>query len=294
MAIWIELNGGLGNQLFQYAFAKTLQSQSKYKVYLTSEKKYSVNSRRKLELNKFQISLKIKDHTNTFDFFDRLICRLKLSSIARKECREKKKNPYQEIIIDNHKEAIDMHLIKNQSYLIGFYQKFSYLANIKKTLLKEFRLNLPLSQENAQMLDAIKKTKSVSLHIRRGDFLSHSGVVVLEKDYFEKALARMEKEIGEDFIVYVFSEDLDWARENIKPKQETIFVNINDDKNVVFDLELMKNCKHNILSNSTLAWWAGFLNTNKYKVVIAPQKYMHENGYYNKDIHDPSWIQIED
>ena len=115
-------------------------------------------------------------------------------------------------------------------------------------------------------------------------------MITLNTDYYKKAV-KMIKEKVKKPVFYVFSDDTEWCKQNLYLGVELIFP---DDGNLggYHVLEMMKNCKHNILANSSLSWWAGYLNNNPNKIIIAPEKFCHFEGSVDEDFLPKEWIKI--
>ena len=166
-----------------------------------------------------------------------------------------------------------------------------FFKKYRADLLKKFTLREELDTINKKMLAKIKSHKnSVAIHIRRGDYVNHKSFGgVCEKEYFEEA---MKKFIGlEDIHFFVFSNDINWVKENIKFPAPYTFVNINDEENGYKDMWLMKHCSHTIIPNSTFSWWGAWLNENPNKIVIAPKCWSRGCGKNDRIPED--WIKID-
>ena len=173
---------------------------------------------------------------------------------------------------------------------------YKYYQDYREQLLKIFTLKEKLNEKNQKMLDDIKSHKnSVSIHVRRGDYLSQTysnlGLLSNEK-YYKKAMKLFDNK--EDVVFYVFSNDIPWCKENIKSdKFLIVYVDINDELHGYFDIWLMKHCKHNIIANSTFSWWGAWLNENPDKIVTIPEDFYKKSK--NKiELALPEWIKIED
>ena len=168
-----------------------------------------------------------------------------------------------------------------------------YCKKYRKILQKDLTLKEELSPENKDMLAKIKSTNSVSVNIRRGDYLRYR--MDIDIIYQQRAIEYIKEKVKDPHF-FIFSNDPDWVKENLKIDSPTTYVNINDTINGHFDFELIKNCKHNIIANSTFSWWAAWLNDNKEKIVCAPDPWIKAlpslNGTYEHTIPE-GWVRIK-
>lgn len=142
---------------------------------------------------------------------------------------------------------------KNSMYIRGYFQSPRYFDNIRNKLLEEFTPKKPLSKENLQVLDKIQKCNSCSIHIRRGDYIDLQKIHgLLSIDYYRQATNFIKKKTKEP-VFFVFSNDIDWCKSNLKIPAQTIYVNHNSREEVFFDIWLMKHCKNNIIANSSFS-----------------------------------------
>ena len=148
-----------------------------------------------------------------------------------------------------------------------------------------------MTREMAAQIDA---RKSVSLHVRRGDFVnnpqtfSHHGVC--EPGYYREAIGKI-KEQHTDLEVFVFSDDMDWAKANITTDLPVTFVN-GAGRQDFEDLYLMSLCRHNIIANSSFSWWGAWLNPNPEKIVVAPARWFNDKNTDTKDLLPPEWVKL--
>ena len=190
----------------------------------------------------------------------------------------------------------------DEKFVFGFFQSIQNVAPIRDILLKELKVKTEPSEANRSMLQAIASKNAVCLHIRRGDFLNPrwKNLQICDYDYYSKAIDIM-LEKTENPVFYIFSntsEDLKWIAQNYRFPQkypgteQPIEINYVDLNNPDYEeLRLMYTCKHFIISNSTFSWWAAWLSENKDKIVCAPERW---NLEYEDDykIYDPSWIKV--
>jgi hypothetical protein len=231
----IKLYGGLGNQMFQYAFGKAQE-------HLGIDVQFDINprgdaSRRPFILDKFKTNIK---HGN-------------LS--GRKVVKERKSGFRNDL------------LLRDRCSFIGYWQHPDYSKDILPQLQREFCVKDEFyTKEFLKLKNEITNCNSISLHVRRGDYVT-IGMFVTELDYYLRAI-KFITTIKDNPIIYVFSDDMDWCKENFV---DVKYIHLQD----YLDFELMKLCKSNIITNSTFSWWAARLNPNPDKVVIAPEQWQH-------------------
>ena len=180
---------------------------------------------------------------------------------------------------------------------------FDYCANYhtfeayREDLLKEFTFAEHPNAQNKVLLDEIKKTNSVSVHIRRGDYLNEANKNLFytpSVEWYKCAMEMMEKHVDAPHY-YFFSDDIAWVRENFAEMSNATFVDVNHGADTYNDMRLMSACRHNIIANSTFSWWGAWLNTNTDKVVIAPARYYineESNTRYRKSMLPKEWIML--
>ena len=168
------------------------------------------------------------------------------------------------------------------NYYIGYWQAYRYILDL------EFKLKDSQNLINTKVKEKILNSNAVSIGVRRGDYVK-LGVIICDIEYYKKAINLIDKKLDNP-IFYIFSDDIQWCRKNIKLSDKHFFVEAN--KDTPFEnMELMSLCKHNIISNSTYEWWGAFLNKNEKKIVIYPKKWKFYETKKNKLI--PSdWIKI--
>lgn len=252
----MRLFGGLGNQLFQYAFLFALSRQGE-KARLEASS-YEYDDKRVCELHHFHISLPIEGGPPPWAFRKSRIpaCLRSLFSAPKyPHFREEKRHGF-----DPGLTAPP----RCHTYFKGYFQTEQYFLHCREQLCREFRLKTPLTQENARVLEDIRSCCSISLHIRRTDYLSNPYLSPPPLEYYLRSMAEMEGRLRaagvpqESLRYFVFSDDIEWARQNLSPALPHVHVDINDGGAGYFDLELMRNCRHHIIANSTFSWWAAW------------------------------------
>ena len=177
-------------------------------------------------------------------------------------------------------------------YLSGYWQSEKYFSVIRETLLKEFSLKLLLSKEAEILKNKItSNNRSVSIHFRRGDYVHLASACTYhgttELDYYHSAIAALKTKIGNPSF-YIFSDDINWVKENFKIENASYVEGLKSHE----DLELMKNCNHNITANSSFSWWGAWLNNNPAKTVIAPKQWFKDTTNDTSDLIPTAWLKI--
>lgn len=180
----------------------------------------------------------------------------------------------------------------------GYWASYKYFIEIKDILKKDFTCKEELSENTKYWEKKINNSKyqSVSLHIRRGDYLSERNKKIyneLSLDYYKKAISILNEKYGK-LSVYVFSNDINWAKENLQLNNNEIhFVVGNDEDHGYEDMILMWKCKHHILANSTFSWWGAFL-ADELGDTVAPIEFFKFTDKFHdiRDLYPESWIKI--
>lgn len=272
--ITVQLIGGLGNQLFQYAMAKSLaiEKKQKFSIDTSSFEHYKLHH---YALNHFNIQKKIYQKPN------RYLKRIKDLFQRTAFFKEKEFNFNSAIFTIPEKNI----------YLEGYFQSEKYFVKHEKQIRKDFEIISPLKQKTNETIKHIQEVNSVSLHIRRGDYLQHAMHNTDKKVYYKSAMAIIESKVKNP-VYFVFSDDIAWAKANFKTNFKTIFVDFNDALTNFEDLKLMSTCKHNIIANSSFSWWGAWLNDNESKIVIAPKLWFNDDTMNTNDVIPESWIKI--
>ncbi|OGU60056.1 MAG: hypothetical protein A2X64_07625 [Ignavibacteria bacterium GWF2_33_9] len=291
-----RLKGGLGNQMFIYAFARYLSC--KHDTDLKLDITYYDNYHRKYELNKFNIieNFASEDEINSlkkFVYKDGFIIRQLKQKLFKKN---PKKIPSKTYILDSNIDFKQKYMfLPDNVYLEGLFQSEKFFKEIEEIIRKDFILKNELDTENLKVLEAIKSTNSISLHIRRGDYLTNSWAYeelgICEADYYKKAMDYMKSKV-ESPIFYVFSDDAEWVKNNFKMDFDFIFIDANNEQSGENDLILMSECNHHICANSSFSWWGAWLGKNQNKIVIAPEKWFKGNFFDYKDLVSESWVKL--
>jgi hypothetical protein len=271
----ISIAGGLGNQMFQYAYYYSLKSKKRYSYYYAAPY-YKHNG---YELHR------------VFGISKNTILSLYLRFL-------KKLKPFVTRNIDTNwgnyiKIPATDKLIVCHS---GYWQCEKYFIKAADQLKKKFRFNLnKLDAQNISILNTIKSTQSVSVHIRRGDYYSNKGANdllgnICNINYYQKAIQKINTLLTCEITLFIFSDEPDWFK-NKYSKANTIYIDWNTGKDSWIDMFLMSQCKHNIIANSSFSWWGAWLNNNPQKKIIAPRKWF--NHIEHCDIVPQEWIKID-
>ena len=285
--IIVKISDGLGNQLFQYAYALYLQEAQSQRVLLdcsdinNNKRKYSVQQQqpydhREFGLNAFEIQIGLADKKQISRFVshrkkpvllryaDRLLL-LYHTWVTEKEVLE---------------ESFKYRRIQNY-YVEGYFFSTQYYSAVKDKLLEQISLKNDLALRSV-LKSLPRERQIVSVHYRRGDFLQ-IGRNISESSYYEDAIRYMEERVGDIFLL-VFSDDTEWVKEHIRFSQPVAFASDYQLADAE-ELLLMSSCDHNIIANSTYSFWGALLNQKKDKIVISPKN-------WRKKIKPKEWVEL--
>ena len=287
--IIVKLQGGLGNQMFQYAIGKKLSLY--YKVPLKLDTSFLLNTdetitARFFELDRFKLQpvFAKPEEISLFSNKQSLLHRVKKKVSGAKYISEKS-------------FAFDPSFLEfgKNCYLSGFWQCEKYFSSISQVIKNEFALRQMPGEKNKSLLSLINKTNAVSVHIRRGDYVhnktANSFHGVCGSEYYENAVKLVEKKV-EDPHFFIFSDDINWVQHNFYINHPCTIVDVNDAGNGVLDMNLMKNCKHHIIANSSFSWWGAWLCDNSDKIVTGPAQWFKDTSINTTDILPAGWYKI--
>ncbi len=289
MEIVIKVNGGLGNQMFQYALLCVFR-QKGIKAYLDNiELIKKGNQHNGYELYRvFNIN---ETYPKNIYLKYVLLYRLGHNRITRKILPFTKKYFYYEKNV-NFKPEIITYV---NGYLSGYWQSEKYFAPISNIIRNAFCFLPDNNKKNNILKQKIFEQNSVSVHIRRGDYLNSNNFSafggICTDEYYQRAMDYIEKKV--DCIhYYIFSNDTEYIKSSaLFENKEYTIVDWNTDNNSFRDMELMSHCKHNIIANSSFSWWGAWLNNNINKIILTPQKWINNDNNF-LDIIPDGWIKI--
>lgn len=305
--IYLSIKGRLGNQMFQYAFARALQEKL--------SKNILIDWHHVLESDKnepgvgFQNSLK-DFHVAPFDSIDNSQYKKYMSFSQQMAFRKYEKTfPYGGSILEKQKFETDFyHKHKKQGmfyfengyldfdlskvpknvFLSGYFESTEYFKNIENELKDEFTPKQDKLEHNKKLYEDIENSQSVCVSVRRGDFLKSAFHNVCRTEYFMQGMDIIKEKVP-NAKFFIFSNDVQWIKENVDFKYPVVFEEGSDP--VWEKLRLMYSCKHFVLSNSTFSWWAQYLSRNENKVVVAPDRWFNDE-FKSELLNNDSFIKI--
>lgn len=283
----VKVVGGLGNQMFQYAYAKALEQKGhEVKIDISAFETYKLHGGYQLDKYNIDLDSSIKDENEKFyknTFFYKVLRRFGMDFSRR--IKEKS------LLFDNRFFKID-----DNSYLDGYFQCEKYFKDIREIILKQFTINQDISNYTKEIKNKIQNSQnSCSLHIRRGDFVNSKNINIhgaCDIEYYKKAMKYLEEKVV-NINYFIFSDDIEWVKENLTI-QNAIYIDSKEKRIPHEDIYLMSLCKNNIIANSSFSWWGAWLNQNEKKIVIAPKRWFADDKLesQSKDIVCESWVKI--
>jgi hypothetical protein len=290
--IIVELSGGLGNQMFQYALGKHLALKNNSNLVLDKTFLQNRSPRknfiyRNFDLDIFDIDFKFTESKISNEFG---MMRSKLKKIKSKLLPFNKINHVIERDFDFNP---DIFLTKSPAYLNGYWQNVKYFEPISDLIRKDFKLDVTLDLGSKVLEDKIFSENSVCVNVRRADFVTNDNHGTLPIEYYLNAEQILQEKHNDELSYFVFSDDIEWCQKNLKFNSKTIFVT-HDFAGEKFKnyLYLMIKCKNFIIPNSSFAWWAAWLSESQRKIVITPKIWLHNISYETSNMCPKDWISI--
>jgi Glycosyl transferase family 11 len=293
----LRLKGGLGNQLFQYAAARSIAHKNDAQLCLDTFTGYiSDPFRRTFRLNHFAIRAELLPESECFH-------RLRQSSFVRK-LRSYRERCYMRWLGRAFDPFTNKLKVRNDDVVLeGYWQSEAYFRNVADLLRKELRLKCDLSNETARLADMIRTKNSVAVHVRRLHGVSADGAKVLGRfggtaaqvsqyDYYRKAMSIIESR-RKGVCAFVFADSPEWARENVGFECPTTYVTHNGPDRDYEDLFLMSACRDHVIANSSFSWWGAWLGEHSDKLVCAPKNFSPYKGMRPlRDVYPAKWIVV--
>ena len=295
--IVVRLNGGLGNQLFQYAagYALALRNQELLMLDITGFLSHNPNlkqSYRSLDILDYEIEFsesisgsRLMGIRYPWGIFSRV------SDFIQKRI-------FKRYYVDWHPDI----LLKNgQVYLDGYYQSELYFSGFRDEISKQFQLKKTFLDGVKNIVEMIQASNnSISIHVRRGDYITNPRANkihnVCTKNYFYRSLDYLSSRL-DDFRIFIFSDDIDWVKTEMTLPESTVYVSdllqlSGERLRSSQEMYLMSLCQYNVISNSSFSWWGAYLNRFNEKIVLAPSVWSKSKVISHKNILPAEWIQI--
>ena len=291
--IIVQIIGGLGNQMFQYALGRRLADG------LDVHLKLDITPFRSYALRRYSLcALNIREELAT----DREVARARAGRLPRVRKLLHRVLPSVPTesprLVRERTRGFDPAILDapDGSYLEGYWQSEKYFDVSAERLRVEFSPHSPLSGQDAAVAERMREGDAVSVHVRRGDYVSDPVTSkvhgVCDEAYYARCVDYLAERL-EDPRFFVFSDEPEWARENLRIPFPTTVVDHNKGSLDFEDLRLMSICRHHIIANSSFSWWGAWLNPEPSKIVLMPQRWFFDREpEYAADIRPAGWVAL--
>ena len=290
--IIVRIMGGLGNQMFQYAAGRRLAATHNtiLKLDISDFKDYNLHDYC-LPVFKIQELLATPEETKLFKEPESS----SLKKIFKKiwGCPNKlgithiRENQYH-----FDPKILTMH---DTVYLDGYWQSERYFSNITDIIRAEFTVKFPQTGKNMELAQQITSCESVSLHVRRGDYVTDEKTKTIhgtcDLDYYARCIERLSEKVHRPCF-FIFSDDPEWTERNLKIPHPVTFIAHNGPKKNYEDLRLMSQCRHHIIANSSFSWWGAWLGQHQDTIVYAPKRWFNSPSFHTQDLVPEAWARI--
>lgn len=289
----VYLKGGLGNQMFQYAAARSLSWRHGTTLKLDIsflEGDQAGHTSRTFELDHFCITAEKASRWEISTMSGTGKTGLN-TAVTRIFQRVADYTGYREKWFQFDPDLLTF---PANVYLEGYWQSERYFADIREIIRKEFKVITPLKDKNLEFSDEIQAVNAVSLHVRRGDYVMDEKTRamhgVCDLAYYLRAEDRITQTLRDPYF-FVFSDDPEWVSDNLKLRHPTRYISHNGGK-AHEDLRLMSLCNHHVIANSSFSWWGAWLSTAPDKLVIAPDRWFNDPSINTSDLIPSDWQRL--
>lgn len=284
--LFVRIHGGLGNQMFQYACARAVAARHG-QVLMLDTRHYARNRKFAFGLDGFKISsIPVAAAALPPDKHAPLRYALWRSFGLRPKLRRESGLRFDASVME----------IRGEAYLHGYWQSERYFSAAADIIRAEFQHKSTLDAQNAALIAEMAGPGSVSLHVRRGDYVETEKAVATHGTcsiaYYLRALALVAERLGIEPRAFIFSDDPEWVREHMRLPFPARIVSHNGPERSSEDMRLMSACAHNIIANSSFSWWGAWLNPSPDKIVVAPDRWFAKAAFENPDVCPKEWIRL--
>lgn len=298
--IIVKLKGGLGNQMFQYALGRRLSLQYgvplKLDIFHLRPNLFNflgITTLRKYMLGDFNIHAKLARYQD-LPFLSKIPSTRLTTGLNRlnKMLNPKGQQIVRETDCSYRKNVRNILGVGSDVYLDGFWNSEGYFKRIASVIRRDFSLKKKMSAQAEKLAKRISQVGSVSIHVRRKDYVTNFNTRrfhgICGPDYYRSCIQRITEQVSSPHF-FVFSDDIEWAKENLKTGYPATFIShFGSDAE---ELILMSLCRYNIIANSSFSWWGAWLNENPSKIVVAPKSWFKAK-VSRKDIIPLAWIKL--
>jgi hypothetical protein len=294
----VEINSGLGNQMFQYAAGLALAEKLNTDLLLDISwyaKSNQAQTPRNFELSIYPIVNNYADELAVSELIrpssegllNKLKHRINLSKPIHKKWA----------FVEPHFHFYPKFFDANKTvYLSGYWQSEKYFTRISEPIRKLYSLDIQKNEPSFSILEQIiASPNSVAIHVRRGDMVKNPQVAQVHGscnlDYYARSMKHLESLIAKPEY-FIFSDEPQWCQDNIRSSFPVHIVSGNEGAKSYLDIQLMRHCKHNIIANSSFSWWGAWLNANPNKLVFAPLNWFNGDKNDTKDLIPSSWMRL--
>ena len=294
MKVVVKVNGGLGNQMFQYALGRKLAITRGAELFLDLsffDLPEGIHTSRPFELDVFNVNYQRASLEMLLAFERRRSSRSRrvlqrlMPRLASDRMFRERGFPFDPSVFG----------VADGTYVDGHWQSERYFNDVSATIRKDFAFAQAPAPEVQRTLDRIASCNAVSLHIRRGDYVTHNSASqfhgVCDVDYYMRAVALLSERVQAPSL-FIFSDDLDWAQEHLRFDVPMTFVDASASAGNWNDMRMMSQCKHHIIANSSFSWWGAWLNPDPDKVVVAPSRWFLDPSIDTRDLVPSGWIRL--
>lgn len=285
--------GGIGNQMFQYAAGRALSLANGQRLFLDVSDFSNYRLHHGFELSRvFNVNAESASSSIVHEMLGWRANRWARRALRRPQFARLRGGKF--TVEPHFNYWLDFLNLKGDRYLYGYWQSAKYFKPFESVIRRDFTFREQLSGQNAELAAEIANSQSVSLHVRRGDYVSDpkTGNVmdVCSIDYYRKAISYTTKHV-EQPVFYVFSDDIMWVRQNLPVNFPCVYIDHNRQAESYRDMQLMSLCRHHVIANSSFSWWGAWLNPDPEKLVIAPTQWFR-NGNDDRDLIPDEWGRL--